>query len=156
MKKIAVPKFDASQFTGTKFNTAEDKAKFLTKLCRFLINGCQWSQFNNPLYNGLNLHFFGHIAHYNRGGFYDEWFSSTVRRLEWIDRAINRRVYGDPAWTWSDAEAVLQQWLRDSGIREYYAPLADTEAQIAAVKLATATMQSLPDRVRKTVIGLFS
>ncbi|MHB1524996.1 MAG: hypothetical protein ACYCZN_01730 [Candidatus Dormibacteria bacterium] len=117
-------KFDAGQFTATKFDSAEDKAKGLSALVSFIQSGFPESKFTRRVYDALYLHMLGHIAHFNRAGFYAEWFASPESELQWLRYAAHGGAYGvgigDPAFTWSDVETVLVEWVRASGLVAQY------------------------------------
>lgn len=55
--------FDHSEFTPTKWNTAEEKADFGNKLLHFMLTGFLAGRFTEKLYTRLSM-CFGHIAHY--------------------------------------------------------------------------------------------
>lgn len=103
--------FATAPLTGTEWATAADKALYLEKLARFVEAGFPEKRFTGPIYSGLNLHLFGHIAHFDKDGFYHTWFSTEERRREWVRNALRSTSEGDPAYTWSDAEAIFQEWL---------------------------------------------
>lgn len=100
-------------FTPTKWNTAEDKAKFARHFQRFVEKGFPESMFNKAFYNRMSM-MNGHIAHYNQGGFYEAQFGTSLRRAEFLSDWANSRANGDPEYTWSDVEKVLAIWLRDN------------------------------------------
>jgi hypothetical protein len=106
-------KFNASQFTPTQWSTAVDKAKFAAHFVRFVEDGFQEKQFTDVFYKRLS-NMFGHIAHYNRGGFYGEFFASLRGQLEFLEQCSQWRAYGDPTVTWSDVERELQAWLLET------------------------------------------
>lgn len=55
---------------------------------------------------------FGHIAHYDRNGFYDEWFREG--RADWTEYILDRGAwFGDPEYTWSDVENAFVEWLKE-------------------------------------------
>lgn len=109
--------FSPAMFVPTKFDTVETKAQAANDLVAFIRGGFQEKAFTPALYKHLSLHLFGHIAHYNRDGFYAEWFSTPAQRLEWIDYVIERPVYGDPQYTWSDVERAFKRWIETSAVR---------------------------------------
>jgi hypothetical protein len=123
--------FTAEQFTPTEWSSAADKAKFANHFVRFVESGFKATLFYDWFYTRLNGTF-GHIAHYNRRGFYDTWFSGTAERLNFLRHTERDRSwqYGDPAFTYSDVEKVLVAWVRESGLVEKYraALSAETEA----------------------------
>ena len=101
--------FRASQFKTTQFSSAEDKAKFANNLVVFIESGFQDKKFSKAIYDRL-MHLFGHIAHYNREGFFYEWFSRPRRQLDFLKRIADPAHYisfGD----WSDVEQALAAWI---------------------------------------------
>ena len=113
MKQI----FTADQFQGTKWSTAEDKAKFANHFIRFVEGGYKWTVFPNWFYTRLS-NCFGHIAHYNRLGFYETFFldNADIGRFKQMTMST---VYGDPTWTYSDVEMALQKYFKSQGWRGY-------------------------------------
>lgn len=114
---MATTKHTASEFVATKFYTAEDKAKAVNALLAFVDAGFPMAKFTKRVYDALYLNLFGHIAHYDKFGFYDEWFSSDERQREWMvyaakGGAYNFGGYGDPSVTWCDAEKVVAEEMR--------------------------------------------
>jgi hypothetical protein len=100
-------------FTATQWNTVEDKGKFVKHFKSFVQKGFPESMFKNPFYVRVSQ-MNGHIAHYNRGGFFETWFSTSERRADFLKRWAESRGTGDPAWTWSDVERDLAAWLKDN------------------------------------------
>ena len=117
-------RFEAEQFTATKWASAEDKAKGLSALVSFIQAGFPGAKFTRRVYDVLYLHMLGHIAHFNQAGFYAEWFATPERQLEWLRYAVHGGAYGagigDPAYTSSDVETVLVEWVRASGMVHRY------------------------------------
>ena len=70
------PPFEPSAFTPTKFSTTEDKAWFGNALLKFLANDSPQTGFTTRLYHRLSLTF-GHIAHFNKYGFYGTFFQDN-------------------------------------------------------------------------------
>ena len=60
------------------------------------------------------------IAHYNRGGFWDTFFTSTADKVRFLRITVQYPCYGDPAWTFSDVEQAVQAWLKAEGTLEQY------------------------------------
>jgi hypothetical protein len=52
---------------------------------------------------------FGHIAHYNRAQFYEEWFSSRAGQVRFLKHTLRFPCYGDPEYTFSDVERAIQR-----------------------------------------------
>ena len=86
----------------TKFMTGKEKEKVLKQWTTFVKNKFQFKHFTGPLYQHLIMHN-NFIAHYNRYGFYDEYFKEpeqTIRFMKQFDRregAISVE-YGTSHW----------------------------------------------------------
>jgi hypothetical protein len=123
-------KFNPAQFTPTQWATAEQKAKAGEAVIRFLEAGCPEAKFTKGVYHTLSDHLFSHIAHYNAGGFYATWFATSAVRAEWV-RYVRSRArrgwYGDPAYTWSDVEPVIADWLETSGVGDRFVRAAEDD-----------------------------
>lgn len=118
-------KFAAKRFTATQWASAEDKTTALSALVSFIQSGFPESKFTRRVYNVLYLHMLGHIAHYDRAGFFGEWFSTPERQLGWLQYVAKGGAYGiggsgDPTSTWSDVETALVEWVRASGLVHRY------------------------------------
>jgi len=108
--EITMPKgpFLPSDFTATKFSTAADKAEFGNTLLRFIESEWAPALFTKSFYNRLSM-CFGHIAHYNRTQFYEEWFSSVAAQVRFLKHTLRFPCYGDPEYTFSDVERAIQR-----------------------------------------------
>jgi len=111
--------FDPSQFTPTKWETAKDKAAFANRFVRFVQSDVSAKHFTEKSYRRLS-NTFGHIAHYNRGGFFETFFTTTADKVRFLEMTLRWSWGGDPAWTYSDVERALQEWLQASGLLEKY------------------------------------
>lgn len=98
------------EFTPTKFTPAAAKLKFAEHFIRFVEAGFPQPLFRHWFYVML-ISCRGHIAHYNELGFYAEQFADNYRRMKFIEHWIEYPVYGDPAFTFSDVETYLRDWL---------------------------------------------
>ena len=127
--------YPAAQFTPTKWNTTEDKARMTNKLTKFILNGFQQPSFTEEMYKRLST-MFGHIAEYDIRGFYAVWFKDDAACLKWAENVIRGGVLGfvvgDPALTWSDVEKALQHWMQEYRIVEQIQRTAD-ESQTVPV-----------------------
>ncbi len=114
--------FRAEQFTPTQWATAEDKAMFANHFVRFAQAGFPRTLFYKWFYARLSRTF-GHIAHYDQGGFYATWFDSTQDKLEFLKRTVEHgdHPYGDPVFTYSDVERVIARWVIEEGLIKTYA-----------------------------------
>ena len=75
------------EFRDAEFMSAREKRLVLRAWLRFLKNGLRFEDFTDRLYEHLHLHC-GFIAHYNRLGFYEEYFQrgeDTARFLSQFD-----------------------------------------------------------------------
>jgi hypothetical protein len=146
--EIAMPKgpFLPSDFTATKFSTAADKAEFGNTLLRFIDSKWASALFTKSFYNRLSMSF-GHIAHYNRAQFYEEWFSSLADQVRFLKHTLRFPCYGDPEYTFSDVERAIQRELVN---RNY---LAQYELQLAEEHQATdlALLRQLESKYRTPV-----
>jgi hypothetical protein len=108
--EITMPKgpFLPSDFTATKFSTAADKAEFGNTFLRFIESEWAPALFTKSFYNRLSMSF-GHIAHYNRTQFYEEWFSSLAAQVRFLKHTLKFPCYGDPEYTLSDLEKAIQR-----------------------------------------------
>jgi hypothetical protein len=117
--------FTDDQFTPTKFNTAEDKASFANAFVQFVESGFDQRRFTDKLYRRLS-NTFGHIAHFNRLGFWETFFTTTGDKVRFLEIVLSYPCYGDPAWTFSDVERALQSWLAvDGRLAKYRNRLAE-------------------------------
>jgi hypothetical protein len=127
--------FLPTEFTPTKFSTADDKAEFGNHFLRFIDS--EWAQtlFTKDFYHRLSM-CFGNIAHYDRGTFYETWFTTDHDRLRFLEKTLKWPCWGDPEYTFSDIERAIQQELRK---RNY---LARYELRVAEAE-RTAEMETL-------------
>jgi hypothetical protein len=124
-----ITEFTADRFSATKWQEAEDKAKFARQFIKFVQWDFSKKQFPKAFYQRLSQAF-GHIAHYNLGGFYEEFFTTTEGKVRFLRQTLAHPCWGDPAFTYSDVERALQQWLLNHDILgKYESRLAEeTEA----------------------------
>jgi len=120
-----VPKqpFCAEQFTATKWATAKEKATWINGMVSFILKGFPEERWREGLYHHL-YNMYCHIAHYNRHGFYAEWFATDHERLAWLEYVAKGGAFGggmgEPTYTWCYVEAALSAWIRDSPFIELY------------------------------------
>lgn len=100
------------QFKDAKFMTAAEKAMVLKQWKVFITGGFQWEHFTERLYKHLSLHC-SFIAHYNRAGFYDTYFSNpedTIRFVTQFDRSKGSISveYGMDFWMKGEYEDLNQ------------------------------------------------
>jgi hypothetical protein len=132
--------FAPSQFTPTQWNTSEDKATFAKQFMRFIQSDFAAEHFTEKFYRRLS-NTFGHIANYNRGGFWDTFFTTTADKVRFLEQTLLHPCYGDSAWTFSDVERALQAWLRADGTLERYRQRLAEETE-AAERVQLAHLQA--------------
>jgi len=108
--------FLSEQFQATEWSTAEEKAKFANWLTRFMSSGFKSTLFYKWAYSRLSR-CFGHIAHYDRGGFHQTWFASSTDQRRFVERIEQHTPVGDPKYTYSDVERAVQSWVCDNKAR---------------------------------------
>lgn len=116
--------------TSTEFHTAEEKEKVLEQFKRFLSVGCPKHLFTKLLYDYAS-NMYGHIANYNRDGYWETWFAGSEEIVRWMRRAMEHAVCGDPAFTRSDVERALSEWLRSGGLLAGYEHCVAEEVEMA-------------------------
>lgn len=109
-RMLRTPPLAPHQFTATKFHSAEDKAWFGNAFLKFLAADCPQSAFTKRFYNRLS-NSFGHIAHYNRAGFYGHFFIDLAGKIDFLQQTLQWPCYGQPEHTFSDVELMLQARL---------------------------------------------
>ena len=157
--KGTASEFQMQDFTPTKWATAEEKAKITNKMTRFILGGFQQGSFTTAIYKQLCT-MFGHIAHYNILGFYEEWFSNIKACRDWAEHITGSWLsgVGDPKFTWSDVEKALIQWVKDNQIAEQLVELhrLDVEqkelALLHALQRKHAPNEALPQVDEVTLI----
>lgn len=127
-----------TQFTDTKFMSAQEKRQVLRAWERFLKNGCRREDFTKALYEHLIQHC-SFIAHYDLNGFYQTYFlegDDTAHFLTQFDlsKGCLSVEYGGGWWLNGD-----------------YADLNHAMVDVAAKYITALTQQALA-RQRKADI----
>jgi hypothetical protein len=99
-------------YTATEWDSVEDKEKFAKHFKRFVQSDFKRGLFYRWFYNRLHMTF-GFIAHYNLDGFYTTYFEDAEGKNEFLRLCRAHPCYGDPAFTYSDVERDLQNWLEE-------------------------------------------
>jgi hypothetical protein len=144
--------FAADNFVGGECWTAEDKSKFGLHFAKFVEAGFPFTMFHDWFYRRLS-NCFGHIAHYDRRGFYETWFTSARKQFAFIENAMRYPTYGDPEYTFCDVERRIKSWLSREGILEKALYAAQREANEAALIVARAALAKLTDEQRVILLG---
>lgn len=63
---------------------------------------------------------FGLIACYNQCGFWTEYFTSNVGKVEFLQQVVSHPCHGDPCHTFSDAEREIVRRLRRTDVLGFY------------------------------------
>ncbi len=111
--------FNASDYTATKFSTAEDKAAFGNSLIHFIASGFVKTLFTEKLYNRLSMTF-QMIAHYDRHQYWEEYFVDTESQLRFLRQLAQSPCYGSPEFTFSDLESDVKQYILRNGFVPMY------------------------------------
>jgi hypothetical protein len=121
--------FTADRFTPTEWDSGDRKPAFAKQFIRFVQADFTRSKFPKTFYERLSTTF-GHIAHFNQHGFFEEFFTTTEGKVRFLRMTLTHPCYGDPVWTYSDVERALQKWLLHHDILgKYESRLAEeTEA----------------------------
>jgi hypothetical protein len=112
---LQLPKLDAADFTATKFDSPEDKAKFGNHLLRFIAEDFPATLWTKAFYNRLHLTF-SNIAHYDQLGFWETWFETTADQVGFLQNIAQYPCWGDPAFTYSDAEEAIRARVTKSAV----------------------------------------
>jgi hypothetical protein len=113
-----------------QYDSAEDKARFANHLVRFASSGFVLSLFPDWFYKRLSM-CFGHIAHYDRAGFYSTWFQDDAARMRWTENAVEYHAYGDPHYTYCDVERAVQAWLVEANLIRKYQESVERQIETA-------------------------
>lgn len=115
----------ASRFCPTKWDSAEQKEKFVKHFLRFVEKDFKQTLFYGWFYQRLS-NTFGHIAHYSKESFYYTFFATTENKIRFLNITLNWPCFGAPAYTYSDAEKVIQDAIRKGNyVNKYEKMLAE-------------------------------
>lgn len=122
--------FRPEEFVDTKFDDKGIKAAFANQFAAFVERGFPNHIFTRTFYERLS-NTFGHIAHYNQGGFWAEFFDTPADRKRFVEVCLNHIPAGDPKYCYSDVEAALQKWMRSQRVLETVTSLLDATVEEA-------------------------
>jgi hypothetical protein len=122
--------FTADRFTPTTWEPAKKKARFAKTFIRLVEADFPRRQFTKAFYHRLVLAF-GHIAHFDRWGFFDTFFTTTEGKVRFLRLTLQWPSYGDPAFTYSDVEKAIQSWLLQNDVLAQYERRLAEEAEAA-------------------------
>src|SRR5262249_861762 len=89
--------FTAEQFTPTKWDAGQTKANFARQFVKFVESDFDQRLFSQAFYRRLSMTF-GHIAHFNRQGFFETFFSTTADKVRFLRMTLVHPCFGDPAF----------------------------------------------------------
>ena len=114
-RALRLPLLEPEMFCPTKWETADAKAWFGNNLLRFSAENFPEPTFTERFYRRLSMTF-GHIAHYNRAGFWAHFFASQTGRVAFLEQTLGHPCYGDPDFTYNDVERAVILRLRAAGV----------------------------------------
>jgi hypothetical protein len=114
-RALTTPAFTAGDFAPTKWHSAKDKAEFGNALLKFIAQDFPRGKFHQALYGRLS-NSFGHIAHYDRHGFYETFFMSAKGKIAFLEQCVTWPCFGDPAYTFCDVERAVIARLRSANL----------------------------------------
>lgn len=145
------PDFDPAAFTATEYASAAEKAAFATQLARFIDGGFTRTSFTHPLYRRLCT-MFGHIAHYDRDGFYATWFATDGDRVRFLENVLGWRAPGSARFTFCDVERTITTWLAESGLVETLRERAVQALEAADLESLASLVRRYPEQARRLVV----
>lgn len=101
-----------SKYKATQWESADQKDKFERQFMLFVGTDFDRKNFPKWFYQRLSQTF-GHIAHYDQSGFWEEWFTNAHDQVRFLEHTLARVPVGDPEYTYSDVEKDIQCWLRE-------------------------------------------
>ena len=128
------PPFTAAEFTATKWESADIKAKFASGLCHFIAADFKESLFTQPLYRRLVLSF-GHVGHCDKFGFYDHFFRDLRGKVDFLEQTLTWQPCGQPEYTYCDVEHAVLARLRKCNLLAAYRALLAAEVEGAEREL---------------------
>ena len=153
---LTTPAFLAADFVPTHWDNAEQKAKFGNALLTFVAHDFPRSKFHESFYRRLS-NTFGHIACYNRDGFYGRFFLTAGDKLEFLEQCVTWPCHGDPTYTYSDVEravvarltqgqivAILSSQITVERRRQELALLSELKARYEPIAASPVTAE-IPD-----------
>jgi hypothetical protein len=136
--------FDESQFIATRWSSAAEKAAFGNTFLHFIEADWKDTIFTKSFYNRLSM-CFGHVAHYDRSGFWSTWFTSEKSKVDFLRHTLQWPCHGDPTFTFCDVERAIQREIRRRNYLALYQLKAAEELRSAEMSL----LQQLEAKYRK-------
>lgn len=111
-----------------KLNLDSDDVAKTLQLARFVDSAFDFKKFPKTVYTWLSTRF-QHIAHYNREGFYDSWFSVNRDRAAWLKKVEAWRPYREG---YHDEEIAIIAAVKASGLADYWKQVSDAQNDVMA------------------------
>lgn len=102
-------------FVATEFYSPQQKGVFATWLIRFISTGFPAKKWTKQMYRHLS-NCFGFIAHFDQGGFWNEYFADTRGKVAFLKQIRDWRMGGSPTHTFSDVEKVVRNWVEENAV----------------------------------------
>lgn len=129
-RALRLPTLTADDFTPTKWDDANTKAKFCNNLLKFIGQDCPETMFTKAFYSRLSMTF-GFIAHYHKLGFWSEYFIHRPGKIDFLDQIETCHCWGDPTFTYSDVEYVVRERVSASNVIGWHKRLLLQETERA-------------------------
>jgi hypothetical protein len=127
------PPFSAEQLPGAAFGMSD--VDFANYFARFALAEFAKKLFTERFYARL-MQEFGHIAHYNRYGFYDHWFRTTADRVRFLQFTLKVLCF------WQPLEQTIGQWIRKQPLLEHWSARLAAEIERRQLALLKARCES--------------
>ena len=142
----------AADFTAMTFIPAETKAWLAVHFLRFASSDFPKHHFTDRFHRQV-MHTFGFVAHYDRAGFWSEYFTTTAGKIEFIGQVVHHPCHGDAARSFSDVGREIGRRLRHADLLGFYHDRARLEREAAGRHSAAsaglgASAPSLPPLAR--------
>ncbi len=124
------PAPEAADFTAMQFTPADSKAWFVAHFLRFASSDFPKHHFTDRFYRQV-MNTFGFIAHYDKFGFWTEYFTNTAGKTEFLEQVIAWPCHGAATHTFCDAEREIARRIRQVDLLGLYRSKDRTEREAA-------------------------
>lgn len=109
--------FQPDQFTDEPYFSAREKASFANHFAVFVHSGFSYKHWPQWFYERLSR-LFGFIAHFNSEGFWHNYFSTTLGKVEFLLQCTGGLNNGD--WYFDEVELTIRDWILDNQFTNIY------------------------------------
>lgn len=142
---------DMPEFEPREFLHVETADRIFRGLVEFIDSGFKDRKFTSFLYKHL-MHMFGHIAHYNAIGFYDEWFRNGARDWRrWVEHALDAPTY--PHTTYYQVENAVKITLMEHSVLAKLRVLANRAGEESELLQLAALIKKYPEQAKELLRG---